>query len=215
VPSVLAIFVGAVRSALTLEQWVPESSMPGWVATVAAPVFGIVALAVFVLFHQIGGNWLLLLGFALIVLNYLLLARDGPKLVRPQSDAQASEILRPIWGRSRVLLALGSLCLLIALFTMDFLGLKFVGFGDGHMMNPFDLLQLVIALVGRSLFTMVLFCDLLLGILYHSWHQATGLPPELAGALARKVEQLGETGIGTLRKAPADAPPPRSPDLLA
>jgi hypothetical protein len=210
VPSVLAIFIGAIRSALTLEQLVPESSLPGWVATVAAPIFAVVALAVFVLFHQIGGDWLLLIGFALIVANYLLIARDGPALIRPQSNAQSVEALRRIWGRSRILLSLGSLALLIALFTIDFFGgKKLFGFwSDGALMTPVDLFELVLALVGRSLFTLVLFCDLLLGVLHYARREAQNLPIDLTVSLEQKVQEYGEIGIGDLARRPAAPPPP-------
>jgi hypothetical protein len=208
VPSVLAVFLGAIRASLTLEQIVPESSLPGWVATVAAPVFGLVAIAVFVLFHQIGGSFILLAGVGLIVANYVLLARDGPRLARPQTAEEAMALLRPIWARSRVLLGLGSLAVVVALFTLDFFGFALVGFTDRSMMSPFKVLELGISVAGRSLFTMVLFCDLLLALLHHTWVESRNAPPALSNPLDQRLAELADAGIGSLRPPP---PPPAAP----
>jgi hypothetical protein len=185
VPSVLAVFVGAIRSALAVKQMLPESALPGWIATVAAPVFALVALSVFVLFHQIGGNWLFLIGFALVVVNYLLLTRDGPRLARPHKGPEVRGILAPIRRRGAVLVSAGSVCLL---------------------MNPLQLVELVIAVVGRSLFTMVLFSDLMTAMLRHAWRETQTLQvSELGNVLEEKIREMEEAGVGNLRKAPAPA----------
>jgi hypothetical protein len=207
VPSVLAIFVGAIRAALSVKQILPESAVPGWIATVAAPVFAVVALAVFVLFHQMGGNWLLLAGFGLIVANYLLLTRDGSRLARPHRPDDVRALLGPMRRRGALLVGLGALLLLVALFTMDLLGTSFVGF-ENALLNPFQLLGLAVAVVGRSLFTMVLFSDLLIALLRHAWRETQALQvSELGNVLEARLRALEEGGVTALGRAPAATAP--------
>jgi hypothetical protein len=51
-PSVLAVFVGAIRAALVVVKLLPESPIPGWVVAVFSPVLSLLLLALFVVIER-------------------------------------------------------------------------------------------------------------------------------------------------------------------
>jgi hypothetical protein len=118
-------------------------------------------------------------------------------------------VLTPIHRRSIVLSAAGLVLVLVACFTIDFFpGMRLVAWSGG-LLSVWKVVEMGLELYGRALFTTVLFSDLLVALLRHSWNEAQAFRlSELSGVLESKVRQLEETGIGELRRAPA---PPTAP----
>jgi hypothetical protein len=206
-PAVLAVLAGAIRSAIAVKQFAPESAVPGWIAVVSAPLLCLLTLVVFVLLNQVGGNVLLVLGFGLLAVGILVPTLFARRLARPHTRAELNPVLSPILRRSLLLSAAGALFVTIALFTIDLLGMKLVAFRGG-LMNVFELMEMGLEIYGRALFTTVLFSDLIVALLRHSWREGQAFrTSELSGVLETKVRELEATGIGELRKVAGAAPP--------
>ena len=208
-PSVLSLFIGAVRASLAVSRFMPESALPGWVASVAAPVFAMKLLAVFVLVNQVSGNALLLIGFLCIFLNFMLYLRHGPRIARAHSRTEVEQSFGALRRQNYVLLGAGTVLLLIALFTTRFFGRSLVGCGDEVMFSLWRFLEMVFEFAGKSTFTALLFADLLVAVVRHSRTANLTFPADLATPLDRRLGELDEAGIGSLgafaefRAAPA------------
>jgi hypothetical protein len=197
-PSVLSLFIGAVRAALAVSRFMPESALPGWVASVAAPVFAMMLLAVFVLINQVSGNALLLIGFLCIFVNFMLYLRHGPRIARAHSRQEVEQSFGALRRQNYMLLGAGAALLLIALFTTKFLGRSLVGFGDDVMFSVWRFIEMVFEFAGKSTFTALLFADLLVAVVRHSRTANLVFPADLAAPLDRRLGELDQAGIGSL-----------------
>ncbi len=198
-PAILAVFVGVIRAALLVKRFWPEAAIPGWVASVAAPLLSLIALAAFVLIYQISGNLLLLFGFGCVCTNYLLYTRYGAQLARPLTHAELTGTLATIRSRGVVLVGVGGLCLVVSAFSVNILGTYLVGFEDPVMLGPLKLLEVLVDLIGRSLITALLFADLLLVLIQRSYRDSVAFRDgEYAAPFAERLEELEAAGVAEL-----------------
>jgi len=198
-PSIISVFVGAIRGALMTTRFLPESAIPGWVAGVAAPVLSLLILAVFVLINQIGGNKLLMAGFVLVILNFLLYARFGPRLARSYSRSELEREFGHLRAQSAMLLGGGAVCIVIALFSTEIMGMRIVGVGEKKLFSVLQLFEILIELVGKSTITMLLFSDLLIAAIRHSRETTQVFQgSELAKALDLRLEELHTAGVQSI-----------------
>ena len=199
-PAFLSIFVGALRSALLVKRFLPEAAAPGWIAVVSAPVFFLALLSLLALLAQIGASPLLIVGFLLVVVRFALYIRHGAALVRPTNRAGFVAALNAVNRTGTWILAAGALLILVGLFTTKLFGMHLYGFGDKAMESPFVLVKLAIEFIGRALFTAMLFSDLLVALLRHSWSEANAMRVgELSGLLEARLRHAEEAGIADLR----------------
>ena len=102
--------------------------------------------------------------------------------------------------RTTVLGAGGIVFLVIALFTMKLGEAHIVGFAEEDLESPFKVLPLAIEFVGKALFTVLVFSDLIVALLRHAWTEAQAFRHnELAGALEDRLEQMAEAGVDSIR----------------
>lgn len=195
-PSVISVFVGAVRAGLLTTRFLPESPIPGAVVGVAAPVLALLLLAIFVLLNQVVGSTLMLIGFAAVILNFLLYARFGPRLARSYRREELEAEFGHLRNQSALLLGGGAVCIVISLFTTQLFGKHLVGFGENSVVGVLKLLEFVVELVGKSTITMLLFSDFLISGVRHSRAVAPtfeGSP--LAKELDARLEELKGAGV--------------------
>ena len=198
-PSVISVFVGALRAGLMTTRFLPESAIPGWVVGMAAPVLSLLILAIFVLLNQIAGNTLLLVGFSLVILNFLLYARFGPRLARSYRREDLEREFGQLRKQSGLLLGGGCVCILIALFSIEFLGMKVVGTGDAKLFSYLQFVEIIIELIGKSTITMLLFSDFLISAIRHArGTTATFQGSELAAALDLRLGELQGAGVNAI-----------------
>lgn len=204
-PTVLAIFAGAVRAAVNVKQFAPEAALPGWIAVVASPMLCLLTLVVFVLVHQLGGNVLLAIGFLTLSLGILQWTFAGRRVVRPHSRQELHDVLTPIRRRSVVLSLAGIGVILVAGFAFDFLGeMRLFAWADGGLLSVWQLVQMGVELYGRALFTTVLFADLIVFVLRHAWNEDAAFRiSELAAPLESKIRQLEAGGLAEVPTKPA------------
>lgn len=206
-PSVLAIFVGAIRAALVVVKLLPESPIPGWVVAVFAPVLSLLLLAMFVVINQIGGSTLLLVGFLCVFANYALYIRNGARLARAYSRDEIAREFGTMRGQTTVLLGVGVVLIVVALLSTQVMGMKLVGGGvDEHgqrtsMFSYVTFVELIIELIGKSTFTALLLVDLLIAAVLHARHaavQAQASP--LTAALDKRLAELAAAGVDSFRE---------------
>jgi hypothetical protein len=212
-PTILAVFAGAVRAAVAVKQFAPEAAVPGWIAVVASPMLCVLSLVLFVLLHQLGGNVLLALGFFVLALGLLQWTLFGRRVARPHSREELESVLSPIRRRSVVLCLAGVGMIVVAGFAFDFLPrVRLFGWtSEGALLSVWTLVQLGLELYGRALFTTVLFADLIVLLLRHAWNESQAFRVSaLAAPLESKVRQLEAGGLAEIHRSsspPAAAPP--------
>lgn len=191
-PRILALFPGAIRSALLIKTLVPETSLPAWVAALCAPIYMLVLVLVVALINQTNGNALLLFGTLFLMLAPLSYLRYIRSLLRPLDGPTAADRVRKARSLGYVLNTIGALLMLI--FVIDL-----------EMFSWDTALQLVITALGGLLLVMVVSSDLMLGMLRVSYEQASALHgTDMGRALQEKLDALTKGGLTEVR-TPAEA----------
>lgn len=200
VPSVMSVLVGTIRAGLGVKRFAPEAAAPGWVAAGAAPVFLLLLMTVIVVLNQLGGSLLLVLSFALIAAGYLTLTFRAGALAGPASLQEVEARVAPVLKRYRMFVVSGTILLFIALCTIKLFGRPMIGFSEGSLFKPWEVIRMLIELAGKSLFVALLFSDLLVALLRHAWtasHASTFTT--LGQSLEAKFTQLDEAGLQEFR----------------
>lgn len=207
-PSVISVLTGAVRASLTVKRFLPESAAPGWIAAGIAPWFVLLLLAVVVVLIQVGGGFLLIVGFALVSIGFLQLPWRFNVLGRPIPRADAPSVLDPVIRRYGAFLVLGLAALAIGVATMDFFGKPFI-VGKDAILPAFTGIHMVLEFVGKSLVSTVVLADILLAFLWVGVRR-TREPgaADTATFVADRMAELeragvsGVTGVVVAAKAP-------------
>jgi hypothetical protein len=148
--------------------------VPGWGLVTSIPLCVLLTLATFVLLYHIAGNALLIAGLLLWVGSPLLFLSKFALFTRPiDSPADRTAIVHTSFAVFGLILA-GMLLLVVYLFTAKFAGRTLVGFDEKtSMIRPWSLEihKKWIEYVGRSLFLLVFFSDILLRIALSVWRE--------------------------------------------
>jgi hypothetical protein len=187
---VVSVTFGIQRGCLRLKSLFPQSSVPGLLLIVSAPVFPLVLFPIFVLFNQVASNPLLLGGMWLLLASPLVYAAFGRTFLRPLVSDQDRDRMTLAQGIAQGFFWLGTLLLLIYATTHvwevpdldaepreDHFVMKhltILGFtSEGSLFRPWDwrvIRWLAVESLGRTLFTTVVVTDLFVRLNRSVWY---------------------------------------------
>ena len=195
-PRAIALFPGIIRSSVTIKTILPESPMPGWTASLVAPLYSIFLLVVFSAVNQSQGNMLLLAGIACLMIAPLVYVFRGSALLRPLRQEEVSKAVGVIRRRSVIFASLGAL----------FLAIFFI---DAAFFSFDDFLKFFISILGNVVLLTVVGADFLLAVIRVGHEQSKALlESKQEATLEGRLEALSEVGFMDLstREPTADEP---------
>jgi uncharacterized protein DUF4339 len=168
-PAVLSILPGVLRACVRLKTLLPESIITGWFLIAATPFYALLLFVTFITINQIAGNPLLIVAVLLFCGAPLTYLGAAGLFTRPISqEVRKLATLQIIYTG---IIALAIIFLLSYLFTGSFFGKRIMGFSREHaLFMPWQLVELYIEFIGRSLFTSTLAADLFLLMNHSVWH---------------------------------------------
>lgn len=183
-PRVIGLFSGLLRSSMTLKTLLPESSAPGWVAIIIAPLYSLFfALVLVVALQMPETNWLCLslLFFTLAPLVYVFMAG---RLMAPAKAQDAHLTVLVARRRTNALTILALLFGVVALFNL---------LDDISLIQVF---QFVAGVVANIVLLTVVTSDLVISLLREAFNQnKTFAGSELQQSLEARFEQLNAAGL--------------------
>ncbi len=181
-PRVFALFPGIIRSALSLKTVLPESPMPGWTAMFTAPLFATILFVIFAVVNQIFGNVILVLAIASVLLGMVVIVVRGRRLVPPLEPDVMSRELAALRLRYWSCIAAASVFFLI--FAID------------AKAPFFEIVKIVLSLLGNVVLMTVVASDFLLGIVRKGHDQTRMLlEGDSAAPLAQRLDSLSAAGF--------------------
>ncbi len=186
-PSLFALLPAVLRASLRLKQVLPESQLPGRLATLSAPFCAVGYLLILSLLLQFTVHRYLVMGFAFLAVSPAPYWIWGNTLLRTETPTNARRTTRWIFLTRSGLTAAGLFCLGRFFWDIPYVDLVlervnfiwFLGFLAGSFAN-------------RALLTVVL-CDYLLALVHkhrESARELTGTP--LGAAVDDKIDALGK-----------------------
>jgi hypothetical protein len=169
-PVVLSIPGGVLKGAGRIKGLFPSASLPGWFLVAVAPFYSLFMIVVFVLIDQILGNFLLLLGVALIAFAPWLYVIHRKVYGRPlpvaEADAELTRASR--WGGW---LTLGGIALIVIFALTAKVGQRDVVGSDSDkaFFTYIDILRTVGEVLARGMVTGVVFSTIFLFLVYAEW----------------------------------------------
>jgi hypothetical protein len=205
-PKALSLMPGLIRASIVAKALFPGAAAPGWLISLAAPVYALIAYVVLITPYQITGNVLFLLAMIGLIGAPLWLARAGAELSRPMPLDVALERIRTVRRGYNLLNGIGAFFLLIALSDM-------VAQLDVSFLSA---LNLVLALVTNVLVLGLVATDLLLVSLDRARSltaddEATELRQKNERRLERFLSNAPGLSLSTvsLERMPPLEPPPK------
>jgi hypothetical protein len=183
----LSISFGVQRACLRLKTLLPESSVPGLFLAASAPVVPLFVLPFFVLLLQIASSPLLIGGMVLLMVAPILYLATAKKVMRPLLTNPDFRFLYRLQVMAKAAFWAGITLLIVYAFVKTipvpnlllgegqdgFQEKAVLGFTDASsLFRPWNwtvLRWFVVEMLGRSLFTMVVVSDLLLGVNSYLW----------------------------------------------
>ena len=194
-PRTLALFPGIIRSSLALKTMLPEAPLPGWTVALVGPLYSVFLLVFVSGIIQTQGSFYLLSGVACLTLSPIFYVIHHKNLIRPQSAADAAQLVRSVKRQVR-LLSLAGLTL-VSIFIVQ-----------GSNFGPVQLLGFLTGIVGNVVLLTVVGADFMLSVLRsaHVQHKASQ-GTELQASLSEKLEALESLDHLPPAKAPVARPP--------
>ncbi len=189
-PSLLGLFPGIVRSALTLKTMLPESQMPGWVALIIAPLYALFLAIGLVLAAQ-AQDFLTAATFIAFIAAPVIVVLNSAKLVSPAPPEVMLKNIASVKGKVAIAYATG-------LFLATLLALRFINKANLDI-GFFDVLGFVSALLANLFMVTVVVSDLLLTLFNDAFHREVTLREEgLIEDLEERFRDLDEIGLTQL-----------------
>jgi hypothetical protein len=162
-PTILALLPGVLRACVRMKGLLPESFIPGWILVAGSPLYILLVLVTFILINHLVGNVLLMLGLLMLIGApgvYLCSAR---LFIRPLfSEHDRRRLWRVQWLYT-TLSSVASVLLIVFAATAQLFGRNLVGFDSKTaFFLPWNIIQFYVEVVGRSLFTTVVFSELIM-----------------------------------------------------
>ncbi|MCA9521602.1 MAG: hypothetical protein KC609_11545 [Myxococcales bacterium] len=151
-PKALSLMPGVLRASITTKVLFPGASAPGWLVTLAAPLYALMFFVILAVPHQIAGNFPLFLAICGFVGAPLWLWKSGYRLARPMAEEEA---MREVM-RARVVY-----------MVLNVVGLAFFVGAFSEMLerlslNGWDILHLLLNFMTTLLILSVIVTDLLI-----------------------------------------------------
>lgn len=182
-PAVLSLVPGVVKGCLRVKSLVPQSLLPGWLIVMAAPLYGLFLLAIFVALDQFIGQPFILAGFGLVTASSLVYALWPGAFTRPLLEPEDYRRMKRVQMVVGLLTAAGGLLLLGYIVTREFMGVHLLGTDPKTaLMRPIEVVQYLLEIISRSMFVTALSADLFLRANLTSWKQQRALAASPAAA---------------------------------
>lgn len=184
-PKILGLFPGLIRSSLTLKTLLPETSVPGWLGIIVAPIYGTLLLSCAIVALQLS-LYVLGFGFAMLACGVLVVVFCSESLLRPAVQAGASAAVRFV-----KLLQLG--------FQIS--GLCCIGF---FALNTFPanadlflrLIWFIISLIANVTLLTLVMSDFMLAMIYKGHVEAIAFAgTEMEQSLSERLADLSACGL--------------------
>lgn len=187
-PKIIAVFAGAIRSAITVKTLIPESSTPGFAVTTLAPLYAIFLVVAFGTVNQFQGDYTLLGGTICLLIVPIVYVIHSNAFMKPQDRAGAAITVTNARRAALVFNIVGFS--LVGIFVLEL-----------EFMEVEDLVQLGTLFVGNVLVLSVVGSDFMLYSIYRDYQQTrdvtgTGLIESLEG----KISHFDELGLTRLRR---------------
>ncbi|HEV7405703.1 MAG TPA: hypothetical protein VGO11_22355 [Chthoniobacteraceae bacterium] len=200
-PAVLSLVPGVVKGCLRVKTLLPQSMLPGWLIVMAAPLYGLFLLAIFVALDQFTSQPFILAGFGLVTASSLVYAFRPSAFTRPLITPEDFSRMKNVQRVVGLLTAAGGLLLLGYLLTREFLGVHLLGTDQKTaLMRPIDVVEFLFETIARGMFVTALSADLFLRANLNSWKHQRALA---ASPAAAEYDAAMEAMDGTL--APKEA----------
>lgn len=188
-PRVVAIFPGIIRGAMSMKTLLPESALPGYVAIMCAPIYGVFLVVVFSAINQYHGDLKLLTGLASLIAGATVYVIRAKSLARSHSAEEAATSVRRVRKTAATFNVTG--VLLLSWFLVALPDIK-----------PLDVVGFFTTAGGGLLLMMVVSADFLLVLISREHAQAHRFHASpLAHEFEKRLSDLGAV-LG-----PHDTPP--------
>ncbi len=184
--SIVALCAGVIRSSITLKTLLPESPAPAWAAVFFGPTYGLILVALLVIFTQMLGSVTLLLAMGCLIAAPLLYIFYAKQVLRPHRPEEVGRAVLSVRTKALALNIAGAV--LLVAWMIEHLDL-----------GVLDLLKLLIGFWGAFLLLTVVASDFILAILclgHRRSKEFLGSP--LALELDRKFAGLESVGLTRL-----------------
>jgi hypothetical protein len=197
VPRVFGLFPGLIRACMTLRTLVPESPLPGYVAAVITPLYGVLLLVIMGLAAQIGSGPLFF-GLVALLCSPLLLLKNLRELSKPKTPEEMNQHLRPLRLKMGIATVIGLIFILAML---------------GEHWEKLDLewhsvASVVGQLIGSIFVVTVVSADFLLSLMRFSFDQDKALDgTPLYETMAQRYADLSQVKFTQLVEEEPPPPP--------
>ena len=180
---VLSLVPGVVKGCLRVKTLLPQALLPGWLIVMAAPLYGLFLLAIFVVLDQFIGQPFILAGFGLVTASSLVYALWPGAFTRPLLVPEDYRRMKRVQMVVGLLTAAGGLLLLGYVVTREVMGVHLLGTDPKTaLMRPIEVVQYLLEIISRSMFVTALSADLFLRANLTSWKQQRALAASPAAA---------------------------------
>ncbi len=197
-PMVLGLFPGLIRSSLALKTLIPESTMPGWIAIIIAPLYALFFIIALMIAVQ-SQSFLAIVALAAFSFAPLTLVMNTRKLTSPVSANELDDTLRS----ARKKLGFYNLVGIIAIIALMLTKVK-----DWDFATMASFLSNFIATI---LLVTVATSDILLSLFHAAFNRQEELnASDQLGNLKEHfadLESLGLTNLNALRSQPINQSP--------
>lgn len=192
-PSVIALFAGIIRASLTLKTLLPESSTPGWVALITAPLYALFFLIALIVAIQSTISWWLVVSLNAFLLAPILLLMRMPTLVQSHTPEEGHKIVQQVRRSNAVCMVVALVFFTIFATTVD-MDISF-----------WDLLSALFTFLASVLLLTMVMSDFMLSLLIQSFAQGKKFrDSEMEATLGTHYDELSESGLGDLDMGEAD-----------
>jgi hypothetical protein len=180
-----------LRGAVRVKAVFPAAVLPGWFLVAVAPFYSLFTIVMFVLIEQIAGSLLLVFGVALFAFAPWLFVINRRIYARSMSNAEATVEMARAAKPSRWIMLSAAACIVVVAATSKVGARKVVGRNDEESVFTYlDISRTGIEVIGRSLITTVVFCLILLNMVYADWRNNQAMSPEIRSEHEREMGEL-------------------------
>lgn len=114
VPRIFGLFPGIIRACLTMRTLVPEADLPGYVAAIIAPLYGILLLVIMSFAAQLQSGPLFI-GLLAMLATPILVLKNARDLSRPMDAEEMNKHLKSLRTKTSISTSIGILFVLVAM----------------------------------------------------------------------------------------------------
>jgi len=175
-PTVLSLVPGVLKGCMKVKNLLPQSLLPGWFVVMAAPLYGLFLLVIFIAVDQVTAEPLILAGLGLVVLAHFVYVFRAEAFTAPLLGEADQKRLKSAMLTVTAITAAGGILLLTFLLTRQVMGVHLFGTDPKKaLMQPLDLVEYALEFVARSMFMTALSVDLFMRMNLAAWRHIRAL----------------------------------------